>query len=345
MATRTKPRPNGVFIGLPTIGKPAKRRQRSRPSPKAVAQRRNGHRQAQPATGKPLRVARRPRPKAAVQRTWYGKAIPPDQILKPLNSAAEYAAEARAETPIIRMSGWRYSALMHPNVVGRRYKRHNQFFGNLGVKVAILIFLTCAAIVAAVAFMVYIGTASQTGYTIKSNPVVESLLSAVIAAITCVFIGLGIWVSYQFKKAYLEVFVFERKNETEKWNTTASLGLWLPRLAFIASSQDGDYFSGPTRHSGAREGSVNLDLPLGNRVVDMKSYAEVFGLKPSISTFTEVPQRQCYQFMQECVDAGTLARFAGKSKLAKLLAENVVWIMTGICWLITFFIVMGGAQP
>ncbi|MCE2458857.1 MAG: hypothetical protein J4G14_13770 [Dehalococcoidia bacterium] len=349
MATRTKQKPRGIAIKLPGPGKPQKRgrkqKARAQPARKGALRRRSQKPKAQQGAVRQRRPVRRARPAVPVERTWYGKAIPPEKVLKPLDTAAEYAAEARAETPVIRMAGWRHSALMHPNVVARRYKRHNQFFGNLGIKAPLVIIGSCASIVVAVAIFVYIGASAQTGLSLETNPLAESILSGLGSSFFAALIGMGIWISYRFKKAYLEVRVFERKVQTQEWNTTGQLRLWLPRLAFIDGAEDGDYFSGPTRRSGAREGGVNLDLLPGKRIVDIETYAEVFDLKPSVSTFTEVPQRQTYQWMQECVDAGTLARFAGKSKLGKLLQENIVWIITGIELVLIFFMVMGGNAP
>ena len=266
--------------------------------------------------------------------------------LAALHSAAEYATEARMEQPVIRLGGMRYSAFMNPGVMSRRYQRHNQFFGGVGgVKVKAIMTLLIAGLTTAAWFGVYLGTVDQTGRTIENNPIFEASLSAVVAVGFTALIAVGFWLSHQFKASYLQVRVFERAVETEEWNTTGELRLYVPRLAFIDSAKKGDYFSGPTRQSGAQHGSVHVDLPLGQRIVDMKSYADIYDLEPSVSTFTEVPQRQTYQFLQECVDAGTLARFAGKSKLGKLLSENAAWIVTGVFGILTFFMVMGGAQP
>ena len=244
------------------------------------------------------------------------------------------------------MRGLRYSALISPGVVSRRYQRHNQFFGSLGgIKVKAFLWIGSILFVLAVFFGVYMGTQGQTGRTLESNPLVEASLASAVLGLFGAGVSLGFWITHQFKAAYLLVRVFERSNNTEEWNTTGELRLYLPRLAFIDSAQKGDFFSGPTRQSGAQHGSVHVDLPLGERIVDMNSYAGVYNLTPSTSTFTEVPQRATYQFITECADAGTLARFAGKSKLGKMLAENAAWIVTGVFAVLTFFMVMGGAQP
>ena len=266
--------------------------------------------------------------------------------LEPLHSAGEYADEARMEKPIIRLGGRRYSAFRSPGTISRRYQRHNQFFGGLGAaKVKTLLTIATLVLTAAAFATVFISSANETGRTIESNPIFEAFLASGVAVVVSAGGSFAFWIKHQFKRSYLRVSVFERSEETEEWNTTGELRLYVPRLAFIDSAQKGDYFSGPTRQSGAEHGSVHVDLPLGYRIVDMKSYADVYDLEPSVSTFTEVPQRQTYQFLQECVDAGTLARFAGKSKLGKLLSENAAWIVTAVFGILTFFMVMGGAQP
>ena len=275
-------------------------------------------------------------------REWAFREPKPEDVLPILNTVAEYQAEARAETPIIRFWGWHNSAILNPVVLNRRYERHCEFFAMAHkVQKAVMVGAVVVWASACAGFAFYYGTANAETLSKGTNPILEGLLAGGVGVVTGWSLCWVIRVFTKWNAAYGPAWIFERSDVLETWRTTGLLGVYLPRLAFVDSSE-GDYFSGPTRESGPRTGIVSLELPVGARIADCRSITACYSMAASQSTFTEVPAREAYDLIQRAVAVGNLKRGLRKSKLEKLLADNWPWIVAVVNAIIIFFMTSSG---
>ena len=254
-----------------------------------------------------------------------------------LEDVRDYQDEARMETPILNLFSGRYSAIRHPGVLMRRYKRHCQFFGvntQWHLWAMAVVCLILSVMIWVVAFMYESGQVQTR--SMGANPVATAFLAAgailVLSALCCALIRLQM----MWSASYAPVWIFENADEVEDWRTTGVVQTYLPRLAFIDAS-GGDFFSGPTRSSGPRQGLVHLMLPVGREATTLRHIRECYSLGRSSSTFTEVPARETFDLLERTIQAGELARGIGKGKLGKLLNEQWPWIVTTLALLLMFF--------
>ena len=244
--------------------------------------------------------------------------------------------------PLIRFFGWKNSALLNPKVLNRRYERHCDFFAmSHKIQKAVMVVAVVVWAVVCGGFAYFYGAANAETLSKGTNPIMEGLLALGVGVLS----GWGLcWTIRIFTKwntAYGPAWIYERSDDVEVWRTTGLLGVYLPRLAFVDSSE-GDYFSGPTRESGPRTGIVSLELPVGERLVDCAPLTSCYTMKASHSSFTEVPARETYDLIQRAVAVGDLKRGIGKSKLEKLLADNWPWIVAVVNAIIIFFMTSSG---
>ena len=260
----------------------------------------------------------------------------------PLTTTAEYQAEARSETPIIRLFGLRDSAVLNPEIINRRFKRHCEYFGVTAWKLKATLVTAVILVSVVLAGTVFVYNVGQVETrSMGANPFGQAAIALVGAVVFSTGLAGAYFLIQKWQRAYTTVWVYETNDPVEAWRTTGVLHCFLPRLGFV-DAREGDYYSGPTRASGPQQGMVHLDLDEGKRIVDMDNIAECYGLPASKSTFTEVPAREAYDLLETAAEAGTLKRGIGRSKAAKLFQENWAWILTLVEGVMMFFMATGG---
>ena len=187
--------------------------------------------------------------------------------------------------------------------------------------------------------LIYFYAAGQTETrSMGANPLMEATIAAIASLFFSIAVCYGLLLIIKWNKAYVSVWVFENADKVDAWRTTGVLKCYLPRLGFI-DAREGDFFSGPSRMSGPEHGMVHLELPYGQRIVDMQHIKECYGLQASHSTFTEVPARETYDLLERTVEAGNLKRGMNRSKMAKFMADNWVWIIMVVEGIMIFLMV------
>ena len=227
---------------------------------------------------------------------------------------------------------------MSPGVVNRRYRRHCEFFNASGTVTLMVMTLLGIAVSIGGYIFLYTYTEGNAAMSTGGSPwVTASIFTGPITGVYAL-ICWAVRLVQKWNACYAEVYVFEAADKLQPWKTTGLLKTFLPRLAFV-DVQKGDFFSGPTKESGARTGSIHLALPEGERIVNLSGQRELYDLQPSRSQFTEVPARETYDILEMAVAIGQLKARIGKSKLAKMLSENGAWLVTAGNAVFIFFMV------
>lgn len=265
------------------------------------------------------------------------------QKLPSLTTIPQYREEARQAKHLVKVMGGPHSGFANRAVVEERWRRNAEFFGLSTRIYTVVPFVSMLAV--GLVIGVIVTFRSMTILSVAATEYMPFVYGAVTGSAGSLSGFLVAWILLTFwkwKAAYCAVWVFESADREEPWRTTSVLKVYMPRLAFV--NEEGlDYFTGPTRESGARDGVVHLKMPEQRRITSLRHMDELFDLEAARSEFTEVPARECYQLLERAVRIGILRRDLGVSKWQQFLSENWPWILTGIFMFIAFAVASQGS--
>ena len=293
---------------------------------------------------------------------WEDKRL--DVLLPKLNTAAEYAQEAREEPPLLRPFGLsEYSALTSTGkeVLARRYVRQKQWTGYSAWKqfTAIWFVPFFLAGPGGVGAGLWYESVTQTAVATVPWWFAAGMVTGVGVMLfgTMAYMGAHL---LKYKLCYARTVLFEqavtifdvlgdavrvvdnilgrRVSESEPEDPAAKrlslitgrVIMFTPRLAYIDRMDRGRYYAGARGKSGLRKAEVHLQIPEGKKVHDLDDPKEVYEFWPRKHLFTGNTGSWQYIMLALFVNIGRLLfNEKNKNRLQKFIRDNWVFLVVG----------------
>ena len=277
--------------------------------------------------------------------------------MPPLETAGEYAREARAALPIIRVFGFKQSAITSPRLVAERYVRYQQFMGNQfdGVVWLLAKYLLPILVGIGVYLSVYIAEgqkmanlvagmtdedAASTLASTASNPALEGALGGIIFLVGIAVVSRSAQLIAKYNRAWADLTVVERCDPVDNMRITNLLFTKAERLSFVDSG--GDYYSGPSRQAGVATGRMCVQLPAMVKLEEMPGMQAVWNLVPYRAGLTGRQASILYSDIAMAARLGELEVLMKESKFNRWLKDNGLLLIAGIELVVILMIVAGG---
>ena len=268
--------------------------------------------------------------------------------LPPLDTMAQYEAEAREDRMLFQFWGWLEAGVLNPGVVKRRYERHREWYGVeiLQWRVWLAWTLVACAMLGSGVFLFFFTAASNEQRVQPTSPWAGFAAGAGVCLIVFA-IPVGGWISSRrYSKSYGPLTIWQRDPKDPRQMVEGRRG-HVPRLCFLTPHPSGEpWYRAPTRQSAELEGSIHLWWPdeMGNIQDWHCNPNDIWKLPPAVFGIDEVAASRYASYIETEAEDGRAWKLAEEGPGWALF--NEVWpvIVIVVGFIMLLFIVAGGQE-